>query len=64
MSGMRGNQRDLFATEITVALLQPAIRSRLKPLLQSLLTEAAGTRPLDASAAHDSKEGGDEQDHA
>ena len=60
MSGARGNQQDLFATEITIAPLQPAIRSRLKPLLRSLLTEAAGTRPLDAPAARDSKEGGDE----
>jgi hypothetical protein len=55
------SQPDLFDERATRPHLTPELRARLTPLLQSLLTEAAG---LGQPAPHASaKEDGDDQDH-
>ena len=44
MRGMGFRQKDLFAQETVTAELEPSPRSKLAPLLRSLLSEAAGVR--------------------
>jgi len=57
-------QRDLFAQGMATAELQPSVRSRLAPLLRSLLTEAAGVRRPKTGSNPSDREAGDDQDHA
>lgn len=57
-------QKDLFGPVAATASLLPAVRMKLKPLLRSLLTEAAGVQPPQSAASRNEKEGGDDQDHA
>jgi hypothetical protein len=64
MRSMRRSQRDLFAQERATAELQPGLRSKLKPLLRSLLMEAAGMRQPNAASNPNHGEDGDDQDHA
>ena len=63
MGRERGNQRDLFDEVAPVAELRPDLRTKLTPLLQALLSEAAG---LDPSQVEDlgGEEVGDDQNHA
>ena len=63
MGRARGNQRDLFDGAARVAELRPDLRTKLTPLLQALLSEAAG---LDPSQVDDlgGEEVGDDQNHA
>jgi hypothetical protein len=63
MGRARGNQRDLFDEAARVAELRPDLRTKLTPLLQALLSEAAG---LDPSQVDDlgGEEVGDDQNHA
>ena len=65
MRRARGSQRDLFDEAIRVAELRPDLRTKLTPLLQALLSEAAELE------AHQSRlndlggeEAGDDQNHA
>jgi hypothetical protein len=45
--------------------LPPELRTKLTPLLQALLAEAAGVEPRQARPEDfDGEEGGDDQDHA
>ncbi|HTW51779.1 MAG TPA: hypothetical protein VME45_07785 [Stellaceae bacterium] len=63
MRGARGKQGDLFAT-IEVTALRPELRSRLAPLLQALLAEAAKLGPQQAASDDlGNAEAGDDQDH-
>lgn len=63
MGRARRNQRDLFDEVALVAELRPDLRTKLTPLLQALLSEAAG---LDPSQVEDlgGEEVGDDQNHA
>ena len=56
----RHQQRDLFEPPETIAVPPPALQAELAPLLQALLTEAAGIKRV----GHGDKEIGDDQDHA
>jgi hypothetical protein len=64
MRSARRRQRDLFEPAPRVADLRPDLRTKLTPLLQALLTEAAGVEP-DPTTADDlgREEDGDDQDH-
>ena len=64
MRRARGNQRDLFDEAARVAELRPDLRAKLTPLLQALLSEAAGMEPH-RSEPDDlgGEEAGDDQDH-
>jgi hypothetical protein len=53
-------QRDLFESLETIAVPPPALQAKLAPLLQALLTEAAGIKRV----GYGDKEIGDDQDHA
>jgi hypothetical protein len=53
-------QRDLFELPETVPVLQPALWAKLAPLLQALLTEAAGIKRIGRGGGGI----GDDQDHA
>jgi hypothetical protein len=65
MESARRNQRDLFEPTIRDATLHPELRTRLAPLLQALLAEAAGIEPCQDNRDDLSrKEAGDDQDHA
>jgi hypothetical protein len=65
MRRARHSQRDLFDEATPTRELRPDLRSKLTPLLQALLTEAAGVEPRQAKPeALGGKEGGDDQDHA
>jgi len=64
MRRARHNQRDLFDEAAQVTELQPELRSKLAPLLQTLLTEAAGVQRQIESKDHDVEEAGDDQDRA
>jgi hypothetical protein len=59
MRSARRNQRDLFEPAPRVADLGSDLRTKLTPLLQALLTEAAGVEPDPGR-----EEDGDDQDHA
>ena len=60
----RHSQRDLFEERATVPHLQPELRAKLTPLLQILLTEAAGVGQQDKTTRSGAQEDGDDQDHA
>ena len=56
--------RDLFDEAPPLTELRPDLRTRLAPLLQVLLTEAAGWQQRQAeSKDRDGEEAGDDQDH-
>jgi hypothetical protein len=58
-------QRDLFDEAAPLTELRPDLRTRLAPLLQVLLTEAAGWQQRQTeSKDRDGEEAGDDQDHA
>ena len=64
MRRAQGNQRELFDEATRVAQLRPDLRAKLTPLLQALLSEAAGmeshqSEPDDLGG----EEAGDDQDH-
>jgi hypothetical protein len=60
----RGNQRDLFDEAARVAELRPDLRAKLTPLLQALLSEAAGMEPRQNKPDDlGGEEAGDDQDH-
>jgi hypothetical protein len=63
MRSTRRHQRDLFEPAAGVADLGPDLRTKLTPLLQALLTEAAGVEP-DPTPSDDlgREEDGDDQD--
>ena len=65
MTSTRRHQGDLFEPAARVADLRPEVRSKLTPLLQALLTEAAGVEPHPTPAGDRGREeDGDDQDHA
>jgi hypothetical protein len=65
MRRARHHQRDLFDKAAQVAEIRCDLRVKLTPLLQALLSEAAGVE-LRQSGLDDlgDKEAGDDQDHA
>lgn len=64
MRSERHRQRDLFEQRPILPELRSDLRSKLTPLLQELLTEAAGGTLLPAMTTRDGKGKGDEQDQA
>jgi hypothetical protein len=62
MQRARRNQPDLFEAA-RVADLRPDLRSKLAPLLQALLAEAAGMESRQSKSDDRSEEAGDDQDH-
>jgi hypothetical protein len=65
MPRARHSQRDLFDEATPTMELRPDLRTKLTPLLQALLAEAAGVEPHQARPEDlDGEEGGDDQDHA
>ena len=67
MGRTRGSQRDLFDEVARVVELRPDLRTKLTPLLQALLSEAAGLDPSqveDQVVALGGAEVGDDQNHA
>jgi len=64
MRRARRTQRDLFDEAAQLTELRPDLRTRLAPLLQALLAEAAGVPQLQTeSKDRDGEEAGDDQDH-
>jgi hypothetical protein len=63
MRNERHSQRDLFEERATVPNLRPDLRAKLTPLLQILLTEAAGVGQQDEVTCSGDQEDGDDQDH-
>jgi hypothetical protein len=65
MQRARHTQRDLFDEAIQAMELRPDLRTKLTPLLQVLLAEAASVEPRQAKPEDlGGEEGGDDQDHA
>jgi hypothetical protein len=64
MRSERHSQRDLFEERATVPHLRPDLQAKLTPLLQILLTEAAGVGQQDETARAGAQEDGDDQDLA
>jgi hypothetical protein len=65
MRDARRRQKDLFDEAAQLTELQPDLRSRLAPLLQALLAEAAGVHQRQTGSTDlDGEEAGDDQDHA
>ena len=65
MRSTRRHQRDLFEPAARVADLRPDLRTKLTPLLQALLTEAAGVEPQPTTLDdRGHEEDGDDQDRA
>jgi len=66
MRRARHNQRDLFDESARVAEIRCDLRVKLTPLLQALLSEAAGVGPRQSQELDDlgGEEAGDDQDHA
>ena len=64
MRRARRSQRDLFDQAVRLTELQPELRTKLTPLLQALLAEAAGVG-LCQSQSDDrgGEEVGDDPDH-
>jgi hypothetical protein len=64
MRSARRKQGDLFG-EVRVAELQPELRTRLTPLLQTLLAEAARAKLRQSPPENDlgTGEASDDQDH-
>lgn len=63
MRSERHDQADLFQERLPTAGLLPELRSKVGPLLEVLLAEAAGLGRTDATR-ETRQEGGDDQDHA
>lgn len=63
MRRAQGNQRELFDEATLVAELRPDLRAKLTPLLQALLSEAAGMEPHQSPSVDRGEEAGDDQDH-
>jgi hypothetical protein len=64
MRRARRRQRDLFDEAGEPTELQPDLRSRLAPLLQALLAEAAGVQQRQPeSTDRRGEEAGDDQNH-
>jgi hypothetical protein len=62
---VRHSQKDLFDEATPTMELRPDLRTKLTPLLQALLAEAAGVAPCPTrSEDFNDEEGGDDQDHA
>jgi hypothetical protein len=65
MRKARRTQKDLFDEAAQLTELRPDLRTRLAPLLQALLAEAAGVPQRQTEATDlDGEEAGDDQDHA
>ena len=65
MRRARHSQRDLFDEATPLMELRPDLRTKLTPLLQALLAEAAGVEPRQARPEDlGGEEGGNDQDHA
>jgi hypothetical protein len=65
MRRARGSQRDLFDDALRVVELRPDLRTKLTPLLQALLSEAAGLQHRQSRLDDlGDEEAGDDQDHA
>lgn len=64
MRSERRTQRDLFEQETILPDLPPGLRTKLTPLLQALLMEAASQRSRAAMGDTNGKEDSDDQDHA
>lgn len=65
MRRARHNQRDLFDEATRVVELRPDLHTKLAPLLQALLAEAAGVEPRETNPNDlDGEEANDDQDHA
>ena len=65
MRKARRSQRDLFDEAAQLTELRPDLRTKLAPLLQALLAEAAGVPQRQTeSKDRDGEEDGDDQDHA
>jgi hypothetical protein len=60
MRSERHSQRDLFEERATVLHLRPDLQAKLTPLLQILLTEAAGVGQQDETARAGAQEDGDD----
>jgi hypothetical protein len=64
MRSARRSQRDLFDEAAQLTELRPELRSKLTPLLQALLAEAAGVGSCQSkSNDRGGEEAGDDQDH-
>jgi hypothetical protein len=61
--GRARSQRDLFDEAAQVTELRPEVRSRLTPLLQALLAEAAGVGSCQSQSNDWGEEVRDDQDH-
>ncbi|MFY9830738.1 MAG: hypothetical protein WAK69_19450 [Rhodoplanes sp.] len=64
MPGARHVQRDLFDEPIPTPELRSELRTKLAPLLQALLVEAAKVQRRRCEADLQIEEGGDDEDHA
>jgi hypothetical protein len=64
MPGARHVQRDLFDEAIPTPELRAELRTKLTPLLQALLMEAARVPRRGGEPDLRSEEGGDDEDHA
>jgi hypothetical protein len=65
MRRARHSQRDLFDETTPTMELRPDLRTKLTPLLQALLAEAAGVEARQAKPEDlGGEEGSDDQDHA
>jgi hypothetical protein len=64
MPGAHHVQRDLFDEAIPTPELLPELRTKLAPLLQALLVEAAKMRRQGCESDLQIEEGGDDEDHA
>jgi hypothetical protein len=64
MPGAHHVQRDLFDEAIPTPELLPELRTKLAPLLQALLMEAAKERRRGCEPNRQAEEGGDDEDHA
>jgi hypothetical protein len=65
MGRLRHRQRDLFEEPMAPTALPADLRTKLSALLQELLAEAAGVEPAWTNPGElDSREDGDDQDHA
>ena len=64
MPGAHHVQRDLFDEAIPTPELRPELRTKLAPLLQALLMEAAKAQRRGCEPHLQSKGGDDDEDHA
>ena len=64
MPGAHHVQRDLFDEAIPTPELRPELRTKLAPLLQALLMEAAKEQRRGYEPDLQIEEGGDDKDHA